>query len=199
MLDFQNTSRHLPSNTSHESSYPLKTELVNEELEHQNHRLQKNLLKEEKLIQKYHHNENYKQMIVQNEWNKYNHLLQNERNFLSLNSIWRDGNRFYYQPYQNHRVISGTKDEIEREISSRNLYNLHFVDDLNDVKEIRFDTIFVSIKSIDTIAQYVYDPNMQYGKVNYYDCAIVNDFIKTQYLEARIHNYALSNNLNFRT
>ena len=111
-----------------------QAELVNEELEYQNHRLQKNLLQQENYVRRYWRNENDKQIIANNEWNKYNSLIQNERWFLSNNHISRDGDIFYYQPNHNHKVISGTKEEIELEVSSRNSFNLCIVDDLNDIK-----------------------------------------------------------------
>jgi len=145
----------------------VEAEIVNEELEYQNQRLQKNLIQHESLVHRYWRNENDKQIITNNEWNKYNSLIQDERWFLSNNHVVRDGDTFYYQPDHNHKVISGTKEEIELEASSRNPFNLKFVDDLNDIKEVRFDTIYVSIKSIDVLLQCVYDPNSRYGMVNY--------------------------------
>lgn len=178
------TSEHIVLDT-------VQAELVNEELEYQNHRLQKNLLQQENYVRRYWRNENDKQMIVNNEWNKYNRLLQDERHFLFNNNVWRDGDRFHYQPNQNHEVISGTKEEIEHEVSSRNNFNLHIVDDLNDIKGIRFDTIYVSIKSIDVLSQCVYDPNSRYGKVNHIGGISQNDFISTQYLDERFNNYSL--------
>ncbi|MCX6052541.1 MAG: hypothetical protein NTZ60_08510 [Campylobacterales bacterium] len=128
------TSEHMLLDTVH-------AELVNEELEYQNHRMQKNLLQQENYIRRYWRNENDKQMIVNNEWGKYNRLVQDEKWFLSNNHVSRDGDVFYYQPNHNHKVISGTKEEIELEVSSRNPFNLCFVDDLNDIKDIRFDTV----------------------------------------------------------
>jgi hypothetical protein len=173
----------------------LQAELVNEELEYQNHRLQKNLLQQENYVRKYWRNENDKQMIANNEWDKYNRLLQDERYFLFNNNIWRDGDKFYYHPNLNHKVISGTKEEIEHEVSSRNSFNLHIVDDLNDIKGIRFDTVYVSIKSIDASSQCVYDPNSRYGKVNHINGIYQNDFISTQYLDKRFEDYTLGQKL----
>ncbi|MBD3843070.1 MAG: hypothetical protein IE909_14560 [Campylobacterales bacterium] len=169
----------------------IQAELVNEDLEYQNHRLQKNLLQQENYVRRYWRNENDKQMIANNEWDKYNRLLQDERHFLFHNNIWRDGDRFYYQPNQNHEVISGTKEEIEIEASSRNPYNICFVNDLNDIKEIRFDTIYVSIKSIDVLIQCVYDPNSRYGRVNHIGGVSQNNFISTKYLDERFNDYSL--------
>jgi len=88
----------------------VQTEIVNEELEYQNHRLQKNLLQQEKYIQRYLHNENNKQIIINNEWNRYNNLFQDEHYFLLTNKIWRDGSKFFYQPDHNHEVISETNE-----------------------------------------------------------------------------------------
>ena len=93
--------------------------------------------------------------------------------FLSNNHISRDGDTFYYQPNHNCKVISGTKEDIELEISGRNTFNLRFVDDINNIKEIHFDTLYISIKAIDVLSQCVYDPNSLHGKVTinliYYD------------------------------
>lgn len=103
------TGSHLPANLNANNSGNIilnttQVELVNEKLEYQNHQLQKNLVKHEHYVQRYWHNENDKQMIVNNEWNKYNSLIQNERWFLSNNHISRDGDIFYYQPNHNHKV-----------------------------------------------------------------------------------------------
>lgn len=173
----------------------VQAELVNEELEYQNHRLQKNLLQQENYVRRYWHNENDKQMIANNEWHKYSRLVQDEQHFLFNNNVWRDGDMFYYQPNQSHEVISGTKEEIEHEVSSRNNFNLHIVNDLNDIKGIRFDTVHVSIKSIDVLSQCVYDPNSRYGKVNHINGISQNDFISTKYLEERFNNYSLGEEL----
>jgi hypothetical protein len=67
----------------------VQTELINEELEYQNHRFQKNLLQQENNVRRYWRNENDKQAIVNNEWNKYNHLQQDERWFLQNNVVFR--------------------------------------------------------------------------------------------------------------
>ncbi len=191
------TGSHLPANLNvNTSEYivldTLQAEIVSEELEYQNHRLQKNLLQQEKYVQRYWRNENDKQIITDNEWNKYNSLIQNERLFLSNNYISRDDDIFYYQPNHNHKVISGTKEEIELEVSSRNPFNLCIVDDINDIKGIRFETVYISIKSIDVLSQCVYDPDSRYGIVNYFNGISQNDFISTEYLDERFNNYSLS-------
>jgi len=122
---------------------------------------------------------------------KYNCLVQDERLFLSNNHISRDGNTFYYQPNNNNEVISGTKEKIELEASSRNSFNLCFVDDLNDIKGIRFDTVYVSIKSIDILSQCIYDPNSRHGKINHNGEVSQNTFITTKYLDERFNSYSL--------
>lgn len=197
------TGSHLPTlnaniNCNANNHIDLKhvqAELVNQELEYQNHRLQKNLLQQENHLQRYWRNENDKLMIANNEWNKYNHLLQDEQNFLLNHKIWRDSDIFYYQPNFSNEVISGTKEKIEIEVSSRNPFNLHIVDDLNNIKGILFNTIYVAIKSIDVLSQCVYDPNSRYGKINYLCGTTQNDFISTQYLNERFNNYSLSKEL----
>lgn len=196
MMNNHFTGSHLPISNANNTGvlYPadaVQVELVNEELEYQNHRLQKNLVQQENLVYRYWHNEHDKQIIANNEWNKYSCLIQNERLFLSNNRISRDGNTFYYQPNHNHKVISGTKEEIELEASSRNHFNLKFVDDLNDIKEIRVNTVYISIKSIDTVTQSIYDPNSPYGKLNHNGEILQNDFISTKYLYERFINYEL--------
>jgi len=146
---------HLPYNTNANTngganSYPtvdiVQAELVNEKLEYQNHRLEKNLFQQESYVRRYWDNENNKQIIINNEWSKYSRLVQDERWFLSNNHISRDGDTFYYQPNHNCNVISGTKEDIELEISGRNTFNLCIVDDINNIKEIRFETVYISIK-----------------------------------------------------
>jgi len=190
---------HLPANLNANycteqisSNTTVQAELVNEELEYQNHRMQKNLLQQENNVRRYWRNENDKNMIANNEWGKYSRLVQDERLFLANNHVSRDGDTFYYQPNQNEDVISGTKEEVELEASSRNPFNLCFVDDLNDIKGIRFDTVYVSIKSIDVLSQCVYDPNSRYGKVNHIGGISQNDFISTQYLDERFNSYSLN-------
>jgi len=201
MMNHHFRGSHLPANLNANNNCATseqivldtaQAELVNEELEYQNHRLQKNLLQQENYVRRYWRNENDKQIIANNEWNKYNSLIQNERWFLSNNHISRDGDIFYYQPNHNHKVISGTKEEIELEVSSRNPFNLCIVDDINDIKGIRFETVYISIKSVDVLSQCVYDPNSRYGMVNYFNGISQNDFISTQYLEERFNDYSLS-------
>lgn len=193
------TGSHLPANlnancttSGHIDLDTVEVELVNEELEYQNKRLQKNLLQHENHVRRYWRNEYDKQIIIDNEWKKYNYLRQDERRFLQNNVVWRDKDKFYYHPDQYSDIIAGTKEEIEHEVSSRNSFNLHIVDDLNDIKGIHFDTVYVSIKSIDVLSQCIYDPNYLYGKVNHYGEILQNDFISTQYLDERFNNYSLS-------
>jgi len=195
MFNSQNGGMYLPSTTHRVNNYSpvdtIQAEIVNDELEYQNHRLQKNLLQQENYVRRYWRNENDKQMIANNEWSKYSRLVQDERWFLSNNHVSRDGDTFYYQQNQNEEVISGTKEEIELEASSRNSFNLCFVDDLNDIKGIRFDTIYVSTKSIDVLTQCIYDPNSRYGKVNHIGEISQNNFISTEYLDERFNDYSL--------
>ncbi|WP_434579831.1 type IV secretion system DNA-binding domain-containing protein [Sulfurimonas sp. NW15] len=200
MMNNHFTGSHLPANVNANKSFvaskpifldTVQAELVNEELEYQNQRFQKNLIQHESLVHRHWRNENDKQIIVNNEWNKYNSLIQNEQSFLFNNRIARDGDVFYYQPNPNHKVISGTKEEIELEVSSRNPFNLCFVDDLNDIKGIRFDTVHISIKSIPVLSEQVYDPNNSYGMVNYFNEISQNDFIPTEYLYERFNDCSL--------
>lgn len=190
------TGSYLPvtnSNTNYcTNDNTIYAKLVNEELEYQNHSMQKNLLQQENYVRRYWRNENDKQIIINHEFVKYERLLQDERSFLFNNNVWRKGDKFFYQPNYNHQVISGIKEEIELEISSRNPFNLCFVDDLNDIKGIRFDTVYVSIKSIDVLTQCIYDPNSHYGKVNHIGGISQNDFSSTKYLDERFNDYSLS-------
>jgi len=193
------TGSHLPDNINVNNGVTneciglntVETEIINEELEYQNHQLQKNLLQQDKHIKRYWRNENDIQIIANNEWNKYNHLVQDERWFLSNNHVSRDGNIFYYQPNNNNEVISGTKEEIELEASSRNSFNLRLVDDLNGPKEICFDTVYVSIKSINILSQCIYDPDNDYGKISHNGEVFQNTFITTKYLDERSIDYFL--------
>lgn len=203
MMENHYTGSYLPANLNVNCTTnsnivldAVQTELINEELEYQNHRLQKNLLHQENNVRRYWQNENDKQAIVNNEWNKYNYLQQDERWFLQNNIVWRDKDKFYYHPNQNSDVISGTKDEIELEISSRNTFNLHFVDDLNNIKDIRFDTLCVSLKSLDVATQNIYDPNLSHGLVNSFSEKLFNNFVSTKYLNERFTDYSLNENHN---
>lgn len=198
MYNNQNTGSHSPVNlnanyTTNEyiALNTVQAKLVNEELEYQNHRIQKNLLQQESLISRYWRSENDKQIIVNNEWDKYNHLLQNQQQFLFNHNVWRNGDIFYYQPNFSNDVISGTKEKIEIEISSRDTFNLHFVDDLNKIKDIRFDTVYVSLKSLDGSRQSIYDPNSNYGKQCSFEGILQNNFISTKYLYERFQNYSI--------
>ncbi len=195
------TGSHLPANlnancttSGHIDLDTVEVELVNEELEYQNHRLKKNLLQHENYVRRYWRNEYNKQIIIDNEWKKYNYLRQDERWFLQNNVVWRDKDRFYYHPNQNSDVISGTKDEIELEVSSRNTFNLHFVDDFNNIKDIRFDTLYVSLKALAISTRNIYDPNSRYGLVNSFNENTYNDFVSTEFLNERFTDYTLNEN-----
>jgi len=198
MNNIQNAGTNVPINinTNYGMSYPLanalQVELVNDELDLQNHRMQKKLVQQENYIRRYWQNENDKQIIVNNEWNKYNYLAQDERQFLFMNNIWRDKNKFYYQVNQDSEIISGSKEDIELEISSRNTFNIHFVDDLNNIKDIRFDTVYVSLKSLSVLTKNIYNPDYLYGLITYDSNVFQNDFVSTEYMKKRFTDYFIN-------
>lgn len=148
--------------------------------------------------------------IENNEFRKYRNLLDAQNNLLNnIHSnypfgIWRYKGDFYYRASPQSELCSGNKENISKEISSRYALNVHIVDDLNNIpnniKEIRFDTVFISVKSIIVIDDEVIEPNQQYeifkdrdGK--YYRNLIVN----TKFLEKRFQNFHLNPNNSTKT
>ena len=136
--------------------------------------------------------------IKDNEFRKYRNLLDAQNNLLNHihNSnypcgLWRYKDDFYYRASPQSELCIGNKEKISKEISSRYPMNIHIIDDLNNIpnniKEIRFDTVFISTKSIIVIDGESIEPNLQYeiflnldGK--YYRNLIINtEFLKKRF------------------
>lgn len=197
MFNEKNTDKLLPVISANTAiGTPLTdtvdVEEINEGLGYQYHQMQKYLSQQENCIDRYWRNENNKRMIADYEWSKHHSLLLDEQYLLVFNNIWRHGDMFFFQNSPSQKIISGTKEKIELEVSSRNGFNLCIVDDLNDIKEIRFKTVYLSIKSIPVTTQCIYDPDYLYGiATNRIGEIYQNDFISTQYLNKRFGNFSL--------
>ena len=149
--------------------------------------------------------------IQDNEYRKYRNLLYGQNNLHNHihNSnnpcgLWRYKDDFYYRASPQSELCIGNKEKISKEISSRYPMNVHIVDDLNNIpnniKEIRFDTVFISVSSIIVIDGEVIEPNEQYeifkdrdGK--FYRNLIVN----TEFLEKRFQTFNLNQNIQTKT
>jgi len=90
---------------------------------------------------------------------QYNELANNEQKLLSLINdanapygIWRYKNDFFYRPASDLDLVKGNIEKICKEIGSRYNINLSIVSDLNNIlhniKEIKVNTVSISIKSI---------------------------------------------------
>ena len=147
--------------------------------------------------------------IENNEYIKYNNLLIAQNNILnSINSLnyscglWRYKDDFYYRASIQSKLCSGNKEKISTEISSRYTINVYIVDDLNNIpnniKEIKFDTVFLSKKYIIVIDGEVIEPNQQYeifqtedGK--FYRNLIVNtEFLNKRFQKITINPYIIT-------
>ena len=111
--------------------------------------------------------------IENNEYRKYRNLLDDQNSLLDNIhdsnypcGLWRYKDDFYYRASPQSELCIGNKEKISKEISSRYPMNVHIVDDLNNIpnniKEIRFDTVFISTKSIIVIDGEVIEPKEQY-------------------------------------
>ena len=118
--------------------------VLNSNMNHELNRFNYNLQNHENAQNTYWDIEaNYNQ-IMQNEQTKYSFLKFKENAILSSINMqnmpiraWRYKNEFFYRPSIYSDLISGTKEEIAKEISSRyGNINIRFVDDLNDITQL---------------------------------------------------------------
>lgn len=135
--------------------------------------------------------------IKDNEFRKYRNLLDAQNNLLNHihNSnypcgLWRYKDDFYYRASPQSELCIGNKEKISKEISSRYPMNIHIIDDLNNIpnniKEIRFDTVFISTKSIIVIDGEVIEPKEQYEIFqNRYGRFYRNLIVNTEFLKKR--------------
>ena len=138
--------------------------------------------------------------IEDNEYIKYKNLLDRQDDLLNHihNSnypcgLWRYKDDFYYRASPQSELCIGNKEKISKEISSRYPMNVHIVDDLNNIpnniKEIKFDTVFISTKSIIVIDGEVIEPNEQSEIFKDRDGRFYRNLIKnTEFLGKRFIN-----------
>lgn len=113
--------------------------------------------------------------------------------------IWRFKDKFYYRPNSELDLCIGNTEKISEDISARYPYNVKLIPDLNNVinnvKEIRSDTVFLSIKSIIVIEGEVVEPTQQFEILQDYQGRFVrNLIINTEYLKKRFIDYFLNPN-----
>lgn len=149
--------------------------------------------------------------IINNENNKYQNLLNCEQNYLShINSsnypygIWRYKKDFYYRPNPDSNLCSGNVEEISKELSSRYPVNFHLIPDLNiarnNINEVKFDTVYLSTKSIIVIEGEVVAPLEQYEIFQDSMGRLWRNLIQnTDYLKKRFENHYLDTSYTTKT
>lgn len=149
--------------------------------------------------------------IEDNEYRKYRNLLDSQNNLLDRidNSnypygLWRYKDDFYYKASTQSELCIGNKEKISKEISSRYPMNVHIVDDLsnipNNIKEMKFNTAYISTKSIIVIDGEVIAPNEQYEIFKDRDGRFYRNLIvNTEFLKKRFQNFNLNQNIQTKT
>lgn len=149
--------------------------------------------------------------IENNEYIKYKNLLDCQDDLLNHihNSnypcgLWKYKDDFYYRASPQSELCIGNKEKISKEISSRYPMNIHIIDDLNNIpnniKEIRFDTVFISTKSIIVIDGEVIEPKEQYEIFQDRDGRFYrNLIINTEFLKKRFQTFNLNQNIQTKT
>jgi len=149
--------------------------------------------------------------IENNEYIKYKNLLDRQDDLLNHihNSnypcgLWRYKDDFYYRASPQSELCIGSAEKISKEISSRYPINVQIVDDLNNIpnniKEIRFDTVFISKRSIIVIDGEVIEPNEQYEIFKDRDGRFYRNLIvNTKFLKKRFQNFNLNQNIQTKT
>lgn len=139
--------------------------------------------------------------IKNNKHREYNNLISDQNSLLnSINEknypfgLWRYKDDFYYRASSQSELCIGNAEKISKEISSRYPMNVHIVDDLNNIpnniKEIKFDTVCISKKSIIVIDGEVIEPNQQYEIFHDRDGRFYRNLIvNTEFLKKRFKNY----------
>lgn len=149
--------------------------------------------------------------IENNEYRKYRNLLDDQNNLLNNIyksnypcGLWRYEDDFYYRASPQSELCIGNKEKISKEISSRYPMNVHIVDDLNNIsnntKEMKFDTAFISTKSIIVIDGEVIAQNEQYEIFKDRDGRFYRNLIvNTEFLKKRFQNFNLNQNIQTKT
>lgn len=144
--------------------------------------------------------------IENNEARKYSNLKCDEDNLLDhINNsnypygLWRYKKKYYYRPTPETDFSKGTIEEISKDISSRYPMSVHSIPDLNNIpnniKEIKFDTVFISEKAIPVIEDEIIDIKQKYEifqDINglFYRNLLVN----TKYLKSRFKYHYIDSN-----
>jgi hypothetical protein len=167
----------------------------------------------DRMVQKIEHaNQRYwnaefdRQGIINNEYWKYSNLKNQQDQLMShINNanypygLWKFENLFYYRASPTSKLYKGNAEAICEAISSNYPLNVHIVSDLNNIpnnlKELKFDTIFLSIKSIISIEDEIIDTTQQYEIFQDYQGRFYRNLIvNTGYLNKRFFNGFLKDN-----
>lgn len=146
--------------------------------------------------------------IMNNEERRYDYLKDKEqfiikdinRPFQSIH-LYRYKDKFYFKKSEFGKFEIYTKEELEKEISSRYLnINIQLVNDLNDVlsykkMEIRVDTTYIAISSIPVVDDEVFDISQREEVFRNYNGTLYrNKFSHTYFLLNRLLNFNLDEN-----
>ncbi len=146
--------------------------------------------------------------IMNNEERRYDYLKNKEqyilqdinRPFPSIN-LYRYKDKFYFKKSEFGEWQIYTKEELEKEISSRYLnINIQLVNDLNDVlsykkMEFRVDTTYIAISSIFVVDDEIFDISQREEVFRDYNGSLYrNKFSHTYFLLNRLLNFNLDEN-----
>ena len=157
-------------------------------------------------MNKYWNSQHSYSQIENNENIKYSNLKSKQDALIGqINSsnfpcgLWRFKDKYYYRPKPELDLCIGNAEKISEEISGRYPINVKLIPDLNNVinnvKEIRSDTVFLSIKSIIVIESEVVEPTQEFEILQDYQGRFVrNLIINTEYLKKRFIDYPLNPN-----
>lgn len=149
--------------------------------------------------------------IENNEFQKYINLKKRQDDLINhinnsnySNGLWRYKDIFYYRASPQNELCIGNAERISSEISSRYPINVRIIDDLNNIpnniKEISFDTVFISKKSIIVIDSEIIEPNQQYEIFQTIDRKFYRNLIvNTEFLRKRFQNYSIPQNISTKT
>lgn len=144
--------------------------------------------------------------IMNNEGIKYNYLKNQEQFILQdINkpsypiNLYRYKDKFYFKKTEFGKFEIYTKEELEKEISSRYLnINIHLVDDLNDVlsykkMEFRVNTTYIAVNSIPIVDDEVFNIYQSEEVFRSFEGTLVrNKLFYTYYLFNRLLDFNLN-------
>jgi len=142
---------------------------------------------------------NYEYMKYSNLKNQQDQLMSHINNANYPFGLWKFENLFYYRASPTSKLYKGNAETISEIISSNYPINVHIVSDLNNIpnnlKELKFDTTFLSIKSIISIEDETIDTTQEYEIFQDYQGRFHRNLIvNTGYLKKRFFNGFLKNN-----